>query len=75
MKINIVEEIVKNHSQEEIIDFLATLLNGVLQNYRTAAAQKDGMLLFTNLGDLTLAYRIIKVIDSKNKEISASTQE
>lgn len=75
MKINVVEEIVKNHSQEEIIDFLATLLNGVLQNYRTAAAQKDGMLLFTNLGDLTLAYRIIKVIDSKNKEISASTQE
>lgn len=75
MKINIVEEIVKNHSQEEIIDFLATLLNGVLQNYRTAAAQKDGMLLFTNLGDLTLAYRIVKVIDSKNKEISASTQE
>lgn len=67
MKIDITKELLNNHSDEEMIVYLDSVITGILQNYRTAIKQNQSELLYGNLGDLTMIASIIRAIKQRNE--------
>lgn len=74
MKVDIVSELLSNHSDEEIIAYLDSLATGVLQNYRTATKQKQPELLYGNLGDIALIASVIRSMKQRNDARESATQ-
>lgn len=74
MKVDIVSELLSNHSDEEVIAYLDSLATGVLQNYRTATKQKQPELLYGNLGDIALIASVIRSIKQRNDARESATQ-
>lgn len=73
MAINLIAEIM-NHKDEEIIEYLSKTMLGVVKNYNTSIKQKSPELLWGNFGDLVMVEQVLKVMDSKNKEKLAQSQ-
>lgn len=67
MAINLVEEVLK-HNDEEIIEYLATIVAGIRAVHMTAAKNQDPAFLYTATGDVSEAYAILKALDRRNKE-------
>lgn len=67
MKVDIVKELLNNHSDEEITAYLDSIVTGLLQNYRTAIKQNQSELLYGNIGDLTLVATIIRAMKNRNE--------
>ena len=74
MKVDIVSELLNNHSDEEIIAYLDSLATGVLQNYKTATKQKQSELLYGNLGDIALIASVIRSMKQRNDARESATQ-
>lgn len=74
MKVDIVSELLNNHSDEEIIAYLDSLATGVLQNYKTATKQKQPELLYGNLGDIALIASVIRSMKQRNDARESATQ-
>lgn len=66
MKVDITKELLSNHSDEEIVAYLDSVLTGLLQNYRTATKQNQPELLYGNLGDLVLVASVIRAMKQRN---------
>lgn len=67
MKVDIVKELLNNHSDEEITAYLDSIITGLLQNYRTAIKQNQSEILYGNIGDLTLVATIIRAMKNRNE--------
>lgn len=67
MKVDIVKELLNNHSDEEITAYLDSVVTGLLQNYKTAIKQNQSELLYGNIGDLTLVATIIRAMKNRNE--------
>lgn len=66
MKVDITKELLNNHSDEEIVAYLDSVLTGLLQNYRTATKQNQPELLYGNLGDLVLVASVVRAMKQRN---------
>lgn len=66
MKVDIVKELLNNHSDEEITAYLDSIVTGLLQNYKTAIKQNQSEILYGNIGDLTLVATIIRAMKNRN---------
>lgn len=66
MKVNIVKELLDNHSDEEIIAYLDKMATGIIGNYKTAANANQPQLLFGNLGDVTMVATILRAMKNRN---------
>ena len=67
MKVDIVKELLNNHSDEEITAYLDSIITGLLQNYKTAIKQNQSEILYGNIGDLTLVATIIRAMKNRNE--------
>ena len=66
MKVDLTKELLANHSDEEIVAYLDSVVTGLLQNYRTATKQNQPELLYGNLGDIALTASIIRAMKNRN---------
>lgn len=66
MKVNIVKELLDNHSDEEIVAYLDKMATGIVGNYKTAANANQPQLLFGNLGDVTMVATILRAMKNRN---------
>lgn len=66
MKVNIVKELLDNHSDEEIVAYLDKMATGIVGNYKTAANANQPQLLFGNLGDVTMIATILRAMKNRN---------
>lgn len=73
-KVDIVKELLKNHSDEEIVAYLDGITTGLIQNYRTATKQNQSELLYGNLGDIALLASIIRAMKQRNEAREAQKQ-
>lgn len=67
MKVDIVKELLSNHSDEEIIAYLDKVATGILGNYKTSANANQPQLLFGNIGDITMIATIIRAMKQRNE--------
>lgn len=74
MKVDIVKELLNNHSDEEIIAYLDKVATGIVGNYKTAANANQPQLLFGNLGDVTMIATIIRALKQRNDAREAQKQ-
>ena len=65
-KINIEAEMLSNHTDEEIIDFLDGLMTGLLKSYRAVLEKGQPETLLGNFGDVSLAAIVIREMKKRN---------
>lgn len=75
MKVNIVAETIGNHSEEEIIEHLSSVMTGVLKNYKIAVEKSNPVLLFANLGDISQVASVLRGLHKRNQERLANKPE
>lgn len=75
MKVNITTELLNNHSDEEIIEHLSSVMAGVLKNYKIAVEKSDPVLLFANLGDISQVASVLRGLHKRNQERLANRPE
>lgn len=73
MAVNVIEDIVK-HRDEEVIEFLAKTMNGVLKNYDVSIKAKEPSLLWGNIGDISMVASVLKAINARNQEKLAQSR-
>lgn len=74
MKVNIEGEIIANHSDEEVVEFLDSIMTGVIKNYRVALSSNTPEVLWGNLGDITLVASLIREIKKRNASRQAQRE-
>ena len=65
-KINLEAEILANHTDEEIIEYLDGIATGLLKNYRIALEKGQSEVLWGNLGDITLVAAVVRGMRKRN---------
>lgn len=65
-KINLEAEILANHTDEEIIEYLDGIATGLLKNYRIALEKGQSEVLWGNLGDITLVAAVVREMKKRN---------
>lgn len=73
-KVEIVKEMLNNHSDEEIIAYLDKVLSGAVMNYQTALKSNQPEALWGNLGDLTMVATILRALKQRNEAREATKQ-
>ena len=74
MAIDIVGDMLKNHTDEEIIAHLHKIIGGVIKNYSISAKLNQPEILWGNLGDLTLISDVLRNMKRRNDEQAAKRQ-
>lgn len=74
MKVDITKELLQNHSDEEIIAYLDSVMTGILQNYKTATKQKQPEILYSIIGDIALVSSIIRAMKQRDEAREAAKQ-
>lgn len=74
-KVNNVAEMVQNHSDEEIIEYLNSVMAGVLKNYKVALEKENSNILWANLGDISLVSASLRALHKRNQERLARRPE
>lgn len=64
-----------NHKDEEIIEYLAKTMAGVVKNFNTAVNKSDSAILYANLGDISLVASVLKAMHQRNQNKLAMKQE
>lgn len=72
--INIVNEVIERHSDEEIISYLDSIITGVVKNYKVSLEKGDSNILWANLGDLTQIATVIRGLKKRNAEREVQKQ-
>lgn len=68
MKVNITTELIDNHSDKEIIEYLSGVMTGVLKNYKVAVEKSDSALLYANLGDISQVASALRGLHKRDQE-------
>lgn len=71
-KIDLAKELLSNHSDEEIISYLESVVSGIVRNYQVSLEKENSNILWGCLGDLTQVSTILRVLKKRNAERSAS---
>jgi hypothetical protein len=75
MAVNVISGIM-NNKEEEIMEFLAKTMNGIVKNYNLSLEKGSPELLWGNFGDIVMVTQVLKAIDKKNKDkLAQSTTE
>lgn len=72
---DIVKDIVDKYTIEQIVEFLDSVLLGVLQNYKTAIKTNQPQVLFGDLGSIAQARGILHEMKKRNDAIEAQKQD
>ncbi len=67
MAIDLIKEIL-NHSDEEVIAYLASKLTEIRRVYNRAAKEKSPELLYMAAPDLDEVYKIVLALNRRNEE-------
>lgn len=73
--VNLVGDAINNYSEEEIIEYLYSVITGVVKNYKLAVEKGDSAILYGNLGDIVLVSSILRGLKKRNDERLASRSE
>ena len=74
MSVDVVKEMLTNHSDAEVIAYLDSVMTGLLQNYKIATKQNQPELLYSNLGDIAMVASIIRAMKKRNDAIAAQKE-
>ena len=75
MAVNVISGIM-NNKEEEVIEFLAKTMNGVVKNYNLSLEKGSPELLWGNFGDIVMVTQVLKAINKKNEDkLAQSTAE
>ena len=66
MAIDMIGEMLERHNDREVIDHLASIMAGVLKNYKTAFEQGQPEVLWGNLGDISLVATTLRTMKKRN---------
>lgn len=66
-KVEIVKEILSNHSDEEIVAYLDKVVGGIVINYQTALKVNQPESLWGSIGDLTMVASILRALKQRNE--------
>lgn len=72
--IDIEQELIDNHSDEEVIAYLDKVATGLLQNYNTASKTNNPAFLWGSYGDVMMIFNIIRRMKVRNDTIEAQKQ-
>lgn len=70
---NIITDIL-SHKDEEVIAYMAKVMQGVIKNYNLSLEKGQPELLWGNLGDLTMVAQVLKAMDKRNQERIAQSK-
>lgn len=73
--VNLVGDAINNYPEEEIIEYLDSVITGVVKNYKLAVEKGDSAILYGNLGDIVLVSSILRGLKKRNDERLASRSE
>lgn len=73
--VNLVGDAINNYSDEEIVEYLDSVITGVVKNYKLAVEKGDSAILYGNLGDIVLVSSILRGLKKRNDERLASRSE
>ena len=65
MAINLTEDVLK-HSDEEVIEYLSSVMATVVKNYKTSLESKQPEVIWANYGDITMVYNILRSLKRRN---------
>lgn len=65
-KVNIEAELLANHTDEEIIEYMDGIMTGVLKNYKTSITANQSEILWGNLGDISLVTSLLRGMKRRN---------
>lgn len=74
-KVNIEAELLANHTDEEIIEYMAAAIRGVVQNYRIAIEKNESELLFASFGDIITIMNILTLLKKRADKIKAAEHD
>lgn len=74
-KVNIEAELLANHTDEEIIEYMATVIRGVVQNYRVTIEKNEPELLFASFGDIITIMNILTLLKKRADKIKATEHD
>ena len=72
--IDIEQELIDNHSDEEVIAYLDKVATGLVQNYNTASKTNNPAFLWGSYGDVMMIFNIIRRMKVRNDTIEAQKQ-
>ena len=72
--IDIEQEMIDNHSDEEVIAYLDKVATGLVQNYNTASKTNNPAFLWGSYGDVMMIFNIIRRMKVRNDTIEAQKQ-
>lgn len=70
-KIDIEQEIIDRHSNEEVVAYLDKILTGLVQNYNTASKLNNPAFLWGSYGDIMLVSTIVRKMKKRNDAVEA----
>ena len=65
--INPVQDMLKNHTDEEVIDYLAQTMSGVVRNCRVAVNNDKPSMAHGSLGDISMCTMILREMNNRNQ--------
>lgn len=74
MKVNLTQDVIDNHTNEEIIAFLARTMTGITRNYKLALEKNSPAMAFSCLGDIVMCASILTEMNSRNQARLAQRQ-
>lgn len=70
---NIIEDMLK-HKDEEVIAYLAKVMQGVVKNYNLSLEKDQPDILWGNLGDISMVCQVLKAMNKRNEDKLAQMQ-
>lgn len=75
MAINMINEALDKHNDAELIDHMATIMAGVVKNYKVALEKNQPEVLWGNLGDISQVTGMLRAMKRRNDERLAARPE
>lgn len=73
-KVNLVSDLLKNHSDAELIEHMYRIMGGTLKNYKIALDKNAPEILWGNLGDIEQVASILNAMNKREQERLARSQ-
>ena len=73
-KINPITEMMQNHSDPEIVEYLYRLMVGVLKNYKNSVSSKTPEMTWASLGDIENVVSTLQAMYKRDQARLAQAQ-